>query len=96
MEQNMSAKEFFEWKVFTAMEPFGEFASFYRTGILASIIVGMFREKGKAPAKAVDFIPFNFGQTETAKRREQSPQEIGAMLRLLAKSTNAKMISKEE
>lgn len=57
LEASLSEAELREWIAFYGMEPFGEQASYYRTGIVASLIYNTNRGKGGKTMKPADFMP---------------------------------------
>lgn len=52
----MSAREFDEWAIFYAEEPFGELRADLRTGIIASILTNVHRRRGSKPTSPGDFV----------------------------------------
>lgn len=58
MLRAMSARQFEEWAVFYAQDPWGEFRADLRAGIVASTLANIHR-KPRAPAfLPVDFMPY--------------------------------------
>lgn len=78
----MSARELAEWRVYYDLEPFGDCRADYNTGLLASMLANMFRDKGKKVAQPIDFMLHQDAQvddTQTAERRQSQEKMIDAL-----------------
>ncbi len=71
----MSASEFHEWFVFYQMEPFGEWRSDLRAGIVASTFASAHRRKGSRRPTPKDFMP-TFGEKEESRQSWQEQLRI--------------------
>lgn len=64
----MTAYEFYEWQLFSIVEPFGSWYENHRFGTIAAQIINVNLKKGKKPLQSTDFFPsfakrFNSVQT---------------------------------
>lgn len=69
----MTARQFIEWQVFYALDPFGELRADYRAASIVQMIANVNRGKG-APYKLKDFL-LKFGESEPAKARPWREQK---------------------
>jgi hypothetical protein len=53
----LTSRQISEWIAFSELEPFGEQIDWLRTGVLASLIANVNRQKGAKPFKPTDFMP---------------------------------------
>lgn len=61
----MSGRQFTEWQLYEAVEPFGERAQYWRAGQICAAIQNSQRTKRSDPiAKAEDFMPRTFTDTD--------------------------------
>lgn len=81
--ERMTARELAEWRAFYDLEPFGDLRNDFRTGILASIISNMFREKRDKPLTPVDFMIHQDAKpnrsSDPGTRRESQEKMIEAL-----------------
>ena len=61
------------------IEPFGEQRADYRQAITSMVLANVNRGKNQRAFKVSDFMPFE----KKKKRRQQTPEEMQAMLNLL-------------
>jgi len=77
----LTSKQITEWIEYHAIEPWGEPAAWYRSGILASLIANIHRAKNAPPFTPADFMPKN---PERTKPKKQSPEEMKTALLQIA------------
>jgi len=53
----LTSRQVSEWIAFSELEPFGEQIDWLRTGVLASLIANVNKQKGAKPFKPTDFMP---------------------------------------
>ena len=75
MLSEITSAQFAEWLAYSRIEPWGEERDDLRTGILASMIANMFRDKGKKPAKPSDFI-LNFEPEDEQTRVQRMIESV--------------------
>ena len=67
------------WMAYHSIEPFGEWRADLRQAITSTVIANANRGKKQRVFKVKDFMPFD----KPKKRRQQTPEEMQAMLNLL-------------
>lgn len=72
----MSARTFAEWQAYSAIEPFGPQAEFFRAGIIAAMIANVNRKKNQPPYKPEDFMPKGMLHEPTPMSAEQRAQVL--------------------
>lgn len=90
MLRRMSASEYFEWRALERVEPFGEVGNYYRTGILASMLANMYRNRDTPAYTPLDFMP----QFEAPV--EKTPQELADTLAMIKKMQDMQLAQREE
>ena len=75
MLSEITSAQFAEWLAYSRIEPWGEERDDLRTGILASMIENIFRDKGKKPAKPSDFI-LNFEPEDEQTRVQRMIESV--------------------
>jgi uncharacterized protein DUF4035 len=58
IETTMSAREFYDWLEFYAVEPFGDTRADIRAGIISSTLANIHRAKGRKAYNPSDFMLF--------------------------------------
>lgn len=72
----MPAREFAEWGVLYAQEPFGDLRADLRAGIIASTVASQYSNK---PVRTRDFMPFlDAGLSASERARARAPDDGGA------------------
>ena len=67
------------WMAYHSIEPFGEWRADLRQAITSMVVANANRGKKQRAFKVKDFMPFD----KPRKRRQQTPEEMKAMLNLL-------------
>ena len=86
-QQEISSREFAEWIAYNRLEPFGERRADLRTGIVASVIANVNRDKKKRskPFKAEEFMPeFGSEYTEYVMTPEETAETANRIFGQLA------------
>lgn len=55
--RELTIEQYEEWKAYYMIEPFGNEADYYRTGILAAATLNPHLKRGRKPFKPTDFMP---------------------------------------
>lgn len=72
----MSGRQFTEWQLYEAVEPFGERAQYWRAGQMCAAIQNSQRTKRSDPiAKAEDFMPHTFTDAAEDDATETGPDD---------------------
>lgn len=83
----LSAAEMAEWVAYFELEPWGEHRMDLRFGMLGSIILNLFRERGKRPVEPADLCPdFAGDRRRGADLREMGPGEVRALAGAMAEA----------
>lgn len=53
----MTSNEFYEWQLFSLIEPFGGWYDNHRFGTVAAQVINVNLKKGKKPLQSTDFFP---------------------------------------
>lgn len=69
----MDSTQIAEWQAFYSIEPFGEAVEWYRTGVVASTVANMLRNRKSSPVKPTDFVP-------KEPKKKQTPAEMKAAM----------------
>lgn len=74
----MSETEFRDWQAYFAIEPFGEEAAFYRSGIVAATIANVNRDTKTHPEpfSPADFMPKSKRREEEAEKQPATREEL--------------------
>lgn len=91
----LSAQQLQEWKIYFGLEPFGEYAAYLRSGIIAAAIFNAnpFRQKGSKVFSPEDFMPKEPG---SVKPKSQSIEEQKAVLKGIFSYAKKKKLAKTE
>jgi hypothetical protein len=99
MTSRLTARQFFDWKVYASLEPFDEVRGDIRMARLASVIANvMGRAEGQAAYTIEDFmLKFEEADEETKARNEEEKQKArvlthGAWVRAMAAIHSAKNV----
>jgi hypothetical protein len=61
-----------DWRAYASIEPFGALADFWRSGMIASVLANIHRQRGASPARPADFMPESIvAGAQPAKTAEQ-------------------------
>ena len=55
--QHLTSRDVAEWMAYNQLEPFGEWAAFWRSGLIASILANIYRSRNAKEATPKDFMP---------------------------------------
>ena len=86
----LSSSQFADWYAYYALEPFGQYPEWVRTGIVASTIRNVFRGKSGRVSKPSDFVP------NDPTPRVQSVDEQRQMLIAIYNVAKSKGMTKEK
>ena len=93
LEQSLSSSEFTEWMAYFSLQPFGHYREDLRTGILASLIANIHKDKSRANFKPRDFMPF-VDNPDDQLIEPRSAEEEAALVEGFINSLGMKVIEK--
>ena len=74
MLRELSCRQYLDWQIIYGIEPWGEWRSDLRMGILASAVIAPHAKKGKEP-EPKDFMP-DFTESKKAKQTPEQQAQI--------------------
>lgn len=87
LESRLTTRQMTEWMIYGSLEPFGEHANWIRSAVAICTYVNSKKKKGSKRCEVKDFMP---GYYFPEKDKEQSPQEMMAVLNQIKSAQNKK------
>ena len=92
-QARISSREFAEWQAYDQVDPFGEWRSDFRAGVIASATVNLWRRRGETTSPA-DFMPDFVEGVRRAIDQDRVSAADRAADRAFAESMGARRVSK--
>jgi hypothetical protein len=88
--RQITSEQYIEWKAYAAIEPFGEYYDWVRTGIIASAALAPHIRKGAKAPQPKDFMPDEKAFMKRSEPKKQNVAEMKAvMLDMVASAKRA-------
>lgn len=95
MLSQLTAEQYVEWKAYAAIEPFGEYFEWLRTGIIASAVLAPHIKKGVQAPQPKDFMPDEKAFMHKTEPTKQSMEEMKAVMLDMVTTAKRKGLAKE-